>query len=559
MKKMKKMMAVLIAMVMTLAMGVTVFAQTVEQKHPDTDNATITINNPAKGETYSIYKLFDATVNGDKIAYQSTEEIPEGLKTFFTKDDSDNVLPTAEIKDGENTKMTDDLKAALETWAKAQTPTATVKSDGSKLEFTGLPYGYYVMVTSHESDPEGTAEAKSAITVTSTQPDAAINDKNVNNPSADKTVEQESYSIGDTVKYTATFDTTNYMGEGENAKQVINYLIEDTLPEFLSDEKVTKITIGGTEYTVNGEVPQFEEHIHTDACKNTEGAYVCGYDQKKGIMIKWADEVTNGEGTVTGYTSRYDQGAKIIVEYTAVLTSTTNINAADTNTVSIRPFVDNGGGTPDGGDPWDEKWDDTAEITTYAAAIKKVDKDTREALTGAKFTIAGLVVEPVEENGEIQKGVYRVVSYKPDDTTVEPTEMETNEKGILYIVGLEKGLTLTLTETIAPDGYNKLTDSVELNNVVQVLTKTIYETSGERYYDEKGNLVEENITELEKTTVEKNLTDLDAAAVEVENGKGSLLPSTGGIGTTIFYIVGAVLVVGAAVLLVTKKRMSKEA
>lgn len=404
-------------------------------------------------------------------------------------------------------------------------------------------------------------EAKSAITVTSTQPNASIFDKNVNEPSADKTVDKESYSIGDTVKYTATFDTTNYMGEGEGSKQVINYLIEDTLPEFLSDATVTRITIGDVEYKdADGNVPQFTDHEHSDTCKrDTEGKYACGYDQKKGIMIPWANPVLNEDGTVASYTSLYAQGAQIVVTYEATLTSTTNINEADTNTVSIRPFVDNGGGTPEGGDPWDEKWEDDAVITTYAAAIKKVDKDTGEALTGAKFTIAGLVVEPVVENDVEQKGVYKVVSYKPDDTTVVPTEMETNDEGILYIVGLEKNLTLTLTETIAPDGYNKLTEPVELSNVVQVLEETIYETSGERHYDEKGNLVEENITESTIKTVEKNLTDLDPAAVEVENGKGSLLPSTGGIGTTIFYIVGAVLVIGAAILLVTKKRMSKEA
>lgn len=556
MKKMKKMMAVLVAMVMTLAMGVTAFAQTKALEPADADNASITINNPAKGETYKIYKLFDATVAGDKIAYQSTANIPESLKEFFEKDTSNNVT----LKGEETTEMSEDLKAALEAWATGEgvTPISEAVSDGSKLEFTGLPYGYYVVITTNTTGSG--AEAKSAITVTSTQPDASIFDKNVNKPSADKTVEKESYSIGDTVKYTAKFDTTNYMGEGENSKQVINYLIEDTLPEFLSDATVTKITIGGEEYLVEDKVPQFTEHAHSDTCKkDAEGKYACGYDQKKGIMIPWATPVLNEDGTVASYTSLYAQGAQIVVTYEATLTSTTNINAADTNTVSIRPFVDNGGSTPNGGDPWDEKWEDDVVITTYAAAIKKVDKDTGEALTGAKFTIAGLVVEPVVENGVEQKGVYKVVSYKPDDATVVPTEMETNDKGILYIVGLEKDLTLTLTETIAPDGYNKLTEPVELSNVVQVLEETIYETSGERYYDEKGNLVEENTTESTVKTVEKNLTDLDPAAVEVENGKGSLLPSTGGIGTTIFYIVGAVLVIGAAILLVTKKRMSKEA
>ena len=530
MKRIKKLAALMMAAMMALAMGITAFAQTEPLDPADTDNAKITINNAAKGETYTIYKLFDATVGeGGQIAYQCPGDIPSQVSAFFTKDSSNNVIPADSIlgKDENGkvtgTKMTSDLKAALEEWAGTATATNFAESDGSALVFTGLPYGYYVMTTTHESDGK---DAKAAITVTSTQPDASIYDKNVNEPSVVKTVEKESYSIGDTVEYTATFDTTNYMGKGENAKQVINYLISDTLPEFLSDATVTSITIGGEAYTVDNKVPQF--------------------DDKKQIMIPWADKEADGS-----YTSLYAQGAQIVMTYEAVLTSTTNINAVDTNTVSIRPYVDNGPGTPEGGKPWDEDWKDTAKIATYAAAIKKVD-ESRNALAGATFTIKGLVVEAV--TGET--GVYKVVSYNPAANAAESAELSTDENGKLYIVGLAKDVKLTVTEFKAPDGYNKLTETVELTP--QVLEESIYETSGERHYDKDGNLVSESVTEGTTVTVTKNLSDLDAGALEIENNQGSLLPSTGGIGTTIFYIVGAVLVIGAGVILVAKKRMSKE-
>ncbi len=532
MKRIKKLAALMMAAMMALAMGITAFAQTKPLDPADTDNAKITINNAARGETYTIYKLFDATVGeGGQIAYQCPGDIPSQVSAFFTKDSSNNVIPADSIleKDADGkitgtTKMTPELRTALEAWAATATKTNSAVSDGSALEFTGLPYGYYVMTTTHESDAEDGEDAKAAITVTSTQPNASIFDKNVNEPSVTKTVEKESYSIGDTVKYTATFDTTNYMGEGADAKQVINYLISDTLPEFLSDATITKITIGGTEYKVDGAVPKFEN---------------------KQIMIPWATKETDGS-----YTSLYAQGAQIVMTYEAVLTSTTNINAVDTNTVSIRPYVDKGPGTPEGGEPWNEDWKDTAEIATYAAAIKKVD-EKGNALAGAKFTIKGLVVEAV--TGET--GVYKVVSYNPESST-ESAELSTDSYGKLYIVGLAKDVTLTVTELKAPDGYNKLTGTVELTP--QVLTKTIYETSGERHYDEKGNLVSESSAETTTTTVEKNLSELDVNAVKIVNNQGSVLPSTGGIGTTIFYIVGAILVIGAGVILVTKKRMSKE-
>lgn len=533
MKRTKKLASIILAMVMTLAMSATVFAQTQPLTPTDSDNASITINNPAKGETYSVYKLFDATVNENgEIAYQCTDNIPSEVAAFFSKDNSHNVIPADSIlvKDENNkvtgTQMTTELKVALETWAKSATAVSTAESDGSTLTFTGLPYGYYVVTTTHQSDAEEGEDAKSAITVTSTQPNASVYDKNVNEPSVTKMVENKSYSIGDTVKYTATFDTTNYIkqdnAEDKDSKQVVEYLIKDTLPEYLSDVTVTEITIGGVKYPANGETPQF-------------------YGNKE-IKIPWATKEADGS-----YTSNYTQGAQIVIKYEAVLTSTTNINAADTNTISIRPFVDNG--NPKGPEPWDEEWKDTAEIKTYAAAIKKVDQDGNP-LAGAVFTIAGLTVKKVED------GVYKVVSYDPESNT-ESAEMSTDDQGKLYIVGLAKDVTLTVTEFKAPDGYNKLTETKTLTP--QVLTTTIYETSGEKHYDKDGNLVSQSSTETTTKTVEKNLSDLDVGALKIENNKGTLLPSTGGIGTTIFYVVGGILVVGAAILLVTKKRMSREA
>lgn len=545
MKTMKKMMAVLVALVMTLAMGVTAFAQTKDYTGADGDGATITINNPAKGETYTIYKLFDATYKDGNIAYQlpAGVDVPAGLTDYFEKDASNNILPkdSIAIKDDNGkitgTNMTAELKAALKTWAESATATdSAVVTDGdTDLIFRNLPYGYYVVTASHEED--GETITKSAITVTSTDPDASIYDKNATEITVKKEVEEESYSIGDTVRYTATFGTTNYVDEDGTPKQVVNYVIKDTLPEFLSGVKVTKILIGlgedttaYTEYKVDNEVPQFNN---------------------KTIVIPWATEGDDGK-----YTSNYAQGSTIVMMYEATLTSTTNINADDTNTVSIQPYVVNPD-NPENPEPWKEPIEDTAVIRTYAAAIQKTD-DAGNALNGATFKIKGLTVEEVTEEGVEHSGIYRVVSYDPSaESTVESMEMFTDKDGKLYIIGLSEEVALVVTEFKAPDGYNKLTTTETLN--AQKLTEEVFETSGTRYYDEDGNLVKEEINSSSDKTVDKNLSDLDVNALKIKNNKGSLLPSTGGIGTTIFYIVGAALVIGAAVLLVTKKRMSKEA
>ncbi len=557
MKRIKKLASILLAMVMVLGMSMTTFAQTKALNPIDEDNATITIKNPAKGETYSLHKLFDATVNGDNIAYQGT--VPEGLKAYFTADAVGYISPTDAIavKDENGkitgTNMTEELKKALDEWAKLNTALISETSNGeSTLEFTGLPYGYYVVTTSHTSDAEGEGEAKSAITVTSTQPSANIYDKNVNEPSADKTVEKESYSIGDTVKYTGTFDTTNYIGEANNSKQVVDYVIQDTLPEYLTDVRVTKITIGATKTDdglVGGTMIAGDALASFQFGEVTVGTGNSAVKYEKAILIPWADEVTDTEGNVS-YTNKYAQGAQIVIEYEATLTSVTNINAADTNTISITPIVVDEDSTDK--KPWDETWEDKAEIITYAAAIKKVDEDGNP-LAGAVFTIKGLTVEEVKVGEEVQAGVYRVVSY--DATSEDDSiELKTDENGKLYIIGLAEDVKLTVTEFKAPDGYNKLLDTQELTP--QVLDKEIYATSGERHYDKDGNLVSESTTETTTKTVERNLEDLDETALEIENQRGTLLPSTGGIGTTIFYVVGGILVIGAGILLVAKKRMS---
>lgn len=518
MKKIKKIMALVIALAMVLSMGTVAFAQT--EGTAAEGKGSITISNAAKGETYSVVKIFGATLTDDAtattdasgIAY--TGDIPEALAGFFEKDaTTGNVIRKATATDDSA------LVAAVQAYAKTQAPTASVESDGSELTFQGLDYGYYAVISTQGA----------VVTVDSLRPNAIVYDKNSKEPSADKTVGTTSYSIGDTIEYTATFNTANYLTpedsevtDGSDAKQVINYEISDTLPDFLSDVSVTKITIDGTEYKVNGAVPQFEN---------------------KKISIPWATE-NEGSDPKT-YTSNYKNGAIIVVEYTAKLTSTSNVNTANTNTVTITPYVDNGTGTPE---PWEETWEKDAVVKTYGTALKKVDGQTKAALKGAKFKVTGLTVEAVE--GE--PGVYKVVSYVKDSTELG-TEMTTNDDGKLYIIGIAEDVTLSATETAAPEGYNKADAAISLP--AQLLTETLYETSGTRKYDAKGNLISETSTGGETRTVEKNYTMLDQNAVEVLNNKGTELPSTGGIGTTIFYVVGAILVIGAGVVLVTRRRM----
>lgn len=149
----------------------------------------------------------------------------------------------------------------------------------------------------------------------------------------------------------------------------------------------------------------------------------------------------------------------------------------------------------------------------------KVDGTTNKLLDGAEFELA---------DGETKlsfvkdtAGNYRVATTGDEGATTTITV----KNGKVNIYGLA-GKTYTLTETKAPDGYNKL-----------VTPETVNLTEGSKAHATFGADVYKD------------------GGVVVKNNAGTVLPSTGGMGTTLFYVIGGGLMVAAVVLLVTKKRM----
>lgn len=500
MKKMKKIFALLIAMVMVLGMSTAVFAQTVDSNKGG--SAKITISNAANGETYKVAKLFSASVTGTEggsVRYEG--DIPPALASYFTKDSAGNISATDALVLSDSA-----VQSALKTWAEANV-TASAVSDGSTLEFTNLEYGYYVITTT---------QGETLLTVDTTNPNATVIDKNTTPPVSDltKTVDgkDEVVSIGDVVTYTVTFKTSNYYKASENAtpEQITKYTIEDTLPAFLSDVTVKSIIVDNDADTTT-----------TDDQTNVTAQFT-----NKKIELTWAE---NG-------TSKYANGALVTVVYTAKITdSIVAGNVEDNkNTVKITPTTDKGDV-----EPYTQTKDET--IKTYAAALQKTDENGAD-LAGATFQVPGLTVTG-------SAGNYTVVSYDPTSTTAGTT-MECDDTGFLAIRGISNEAEIKITEVAAPDGYNKLT-APETLPVTITSTATTVTTE---YYDADGNKVDE-ATDTTTTQIATN-DDLVKGAVTIKNQKGAELPSTGGIGTTIFYIIGAVLVIGAGVVLVTRRRMN---
>lgn len=208
---------------------------------------------------------------------------------------------------------------------------------------------------------------------------------------------------------------------------------------------------------------------------------------------------------------------KIVINYTAKLTSDA---VADTKYVN---------------DTWLDYGDnqhtehDTTTTYTWKLPIYKYHKDgdTPKALAGAEFILYKGSDESNREYAQVANG--KLTGW----TTVkaEATTLISDAEGKIAVEGLDAD-TYYLEETKAPDGYNKLAGPVKV-----VISHTVT--------DEGAHMTHTLMQDT--TTVEK---------VAIENKSGTELPETGGIGTTIFYVLGSILVIGAVVLLIAKKRMS---
>jgi len=150
------------------------------------------------------------------------------------------------------------------------------------------------------------------------------------------------------------------------------------------------------------------------------------------------------------------------------------------------------------------------------------------------------------------KVIYNKVELAPSETT-SPLVVTTDANGVAEFVGLNAG-TYTLEETHSPEGYNKIDGTATIT-----ITWSDPEATGASSpaKDQGGFTLTTDGTASFKDAIAWDGTDKQFK-VTIENQSGSVLPSTGGIGTTLFYLIGAILIIGAGVILVTRRRVSTE-
>ena len=330
-----------------------------------------------------------------------------------------------------------------------------------------------------------------------TNPNVTMEEKN-EVPTNVKTVEEDS-----TGNYGQKNDAD--IGQTVNFKSTItaqagaeNYVFHDTMSAGLTYTGVTGITLNGT--TVDASNYTVVTEGLTDGC-----TFEVRFTQAFCDTLKANDQ--------------------IVISYTATLNENAVIAGKGNPNTSTLSYGDKGDAshTPSGTTPPSETvtytWD--LDILKYGNGNEtNVLKDAKFVLLNKDKTKVATVV-----NGKITGWVDVPAAVDGSIPWPANTVLTTGENGKIEIDGLDAD-TYYLRETQAPAGYNKLADD-------QAVTIT-GATKGEN-------------EELTYTTI----------ITKINNQSGAELPSTGGIGTTIFYVLGGVLVVGAAVLLVTKKRMER--
>ena len=564
MKLFKKIMALAIAMVMMLSMSISVFAATVEIKDSDDYVAD---------RTFKAYQVFDADWEGGKLTNLTAGEginwTGEGLWTkiqalggdFAAVDSADKLLTALDGKataDGEKVaKILKDYVVA----AKA----ITVANDGT------LEDGYYIII---DETTLGDNDVANAALLQVAGDKVTINVK-TDKPSIVKKID------GDTDADTATtglVDTNN-----GQVNDLVPYVITSTVPattyydkyymEF-NDTVSSGLDISAKDAT--GDAAFSDYKVYVDSAEMDASKYTLTVDPTaRTIKVAFTDvKGLDGKVLKLTYKAKINANAKV---------GTTG----NPNEVTLK-YTNSPDHSGDGEYNNEDYLSETPKdvVITYLTGIQilKVDAKTNAPLEGAEFQIVGARTVASKVTGikftedaqgtyyKLATGAYTTTAptdataarydtaasgkkYKKESFTEVKTETQdvkvsaiSGADGIIKFDELGAGQ-YTITELLAPDGYNALEDPIVFTITYTAPTGEPAEGTETCTWDKTG-----------VSGVDGDKVVFDSASglfkVTIGNNSGATLPSTGGIGTTIFYIIGAILVIGAGVVLVTRRRMS---
>ena len=576
MKKMRRTWAILLALVLTVALAVPGFAA--EGVY------SITITNDKAGHTYEAYQIFAGTVASDAEQVGNETGPMLGNIIWGTGVDADRIgallaalkadanlgaLPgmvdaataadVAAALDGANAQIAAAFAEVVSGFlAAAPTGQTNTHVDNARYVINGLPAGYY-LVKDQDGSLQGEEDTATEYIV-QVLGNVTMEPKDSDIPTVEKKVSEEDYRQDD--GYGTTYNDVADWDIGDSvpfkligsipdmsAYDTYEYIFTDTLSNGLTLQVETinvYIAINSND-EVRDYVPLTEGDDYTLTLNNVEnggGSFSIAFDDLK--------------------TAPYiDQGNRnyVIVTYDATLNANAEIGL-DGNPNSVYLEFSN---NPNG-DGLGRTTEDRVIVFTYELDGTKVDgEDDVTTLPGAQFVlfngghtrVAAVVDGKLSGWSELPNG-YSAANHQdiPGDAWAEVANatITSDEDGLFSVAGLDDG-TYYLREIKAPDGYNLLEDDLQI-----VITATT--TNGQTWNGAAATA----LTALTVTTKlgdegavgpANGALDTGAVAITVENNGGSTLPETGGIGTTIFYAAGALLVLCAGVLLFVKLRMRK--
>ena len=518
-KVIKKLLAALLAVAMLCAMAVPALATddaSATTAAAATGTGSITIENAVCDQTYKIYRILNLEYHAATKAYRYTAN--GAWKDFITSITPDLKLDEKTGAVTWNNENSEDNGTAIQKFANdagayAKYPANGVHEDGSAkatgitLKFSGLPLGWYLVVSDLDNLENG-----ALCSIGTTDPNAVIKEKN-----SKPTIEKEVYEgntpgysndagIGDTVN----FETRIHVTDGIPT----NYVLHDTMSNGLKfdSKSVTVFLLRDCAGAEN----KFADYLTA----NTDYELVTSTNDNCTFEIKFRKPLMPFDRILVNYSATVTSDAVIGTtgnDNKAVLTYGNNSTTESSTTktyvweMGVRKFANLGESDKDY--PLEN-----AEFKLYKGA----DANKKYATFSTANTVDGT-------------SVYKLTGWVDSETAA--TAVVTPASGNIKLEGLDAG-TYYLEETKAPTGYNKLTDPI----TVVIDRGTLPTKAGESV----------------SYTVKYGETTPADHVVRVENKAGAVLPSTGGMGTTLFYVIGGGLMVAAAVLLITKKRMENK-
>lgn len=539
MKHLHKFASVLLALVMALSLMVPAFASSGETTDP-TNERKVTITAPAKG-SFGVYQIFTGRLE-DKDNQKVLSDVKWGQNAT---NDGETIIvggavpqtvlnALAAVNESSDTAQLDVIKNYVNLENQGL---GTVKN-GSTMQV--VP-GYYLFKDVTNLLPEGQTPSLHVVKLVG---NVTITAKTSNIPTPDKKIKDDT-ATGWDVK--GDFDIN----------QPIDYQLSATLPSNMKDLYKNYRLV-------------FEDTLTNLVLVDNDGNQLTSVTKESlKISAKKSDgtEVTLPAPTIT-YTSNvltidfadvYSLGNKgtITIEYKAKLTAGAVLGGnGNPNKLVLKYFRDPNADQSGNKNPPDETPEVKVVAFTFELDGNKIDGTNQNTkLEGAVFHLArknssGDAYEwATIENGKVTSWVSAgegdpTVKDGENDVPYAGSDVTSDADGKFNFSGLDVD-TYYLFETTAPTGYNLLTGHV----VVQVSATYKDGPNGTKVVDTLNATVDTKDTwqgDASAGTINGNIT----------NNKGATLPETGGIGTTIFYVVGGLLTVGAVVLLVTKKRMS---